>query len=66
MTNSIEAIDKLAEAQALLSVLSEITNTDPFIDLKMLGFGIYLNITKVEKLVKAAKQSLEVEKWNTK
>ena len=62
MTNSIEAIDKLAEAQALLSVLSEITTTDPFIDLKMLGLGIYLNITKVEKLVKAAKQSLEVEK----
>ena len=62
MTNSIEAIDKLDEAQALLSVLSEITTTDTFIDLKMIGFGNYLNITKVEKLVKAAKQSLEVEK----
>jgi len=59
MANNIEAIDKLDEAQALLSVLSEITTTSPFDDLKALGFGIYLNIVEVEKLVKAAKQNLE-------
>jgi len=66
MTNNIEAIDKLNEAQALLSVLSEITTTSPFDDLKALGFGIYLNIIEVEKLVKAAKQSIEAEKCDTK
>lgn len=55
---SLDAFNKIDNAQALLSVLTELFKAHPFCEQKSLGFGVYLNIQQIDKILSEAKATL--------